>query len=289
MARQNPRTVHNSQLKPGSIIFVRGHVGFSRIARQTTDEERIKDNQRRTHQIERNYTTITIYNAQVMAKNPQAPTPEEIYALESCYASSSQDYPGNNFTGMNKSNFLPKIGVLSQGSSPDTHPSYDEIMLEGELQKGTDVTLLLRVFAGQGGNNGVSLDTVLINQTDFQYYGNNAHVTKAMEDFGMTFHEMSPSEKTAATAQAPAAPVAPTAPVGQTMAAPVAPAAPQATATANPFGAAAFAQPQPDMNGFAQQTNTPFAPAQQNTGFAEQNPQGAGVQFGVGPGPGRTY
>ena len=180
MARTNPRTVHNSQLKPGSIIFVRGHVGFSRISRQTTDEERIKDNQRRTHQIEKNYTTITIYNAQVMARNPQAPTPEEIYALESCYTSSSQDYPGNNFTGMNKSAFLPKVGVLAQGSNPDNHPSYDEITLEGELQKGTDVTLLLRVFAGQGGNNGVSLDTILINQSDFQYYGNNAHVTEAM-------------------------------------------------------------------------------------------------------------
>ena len=116
MARKNPRTVHNSQLKQGSIIFVRGFVGFSRISRQTTDEERSKDNQRRTHQIDKNYTTITVYNAQVMAKNPQAPTPEEIYALESCYTSSSQDYPGNNFTGMNKSAFLPKVGVLVQGS-----------------------------------------------------------------------------------------------------------------------------------------------------------------------------
>lgn len=285
MARSNPRTVQNSQLKPGSVIFVRGQVGFSRISRQTTDEERDKDNQRRTHKIERNYTTITIYNAQVMAKNPQAPTMEEVYALESCYVSSSQDYPGNNFTGMNKSNFLPKIGVLEQGSNPNNQPAYREIQLEGELQKGTDVTLLIRVFAGQGGNNGMSLDTVLINQSDFQYYGNNAHVAEAMTNMGIVFHEMSPAEKAAAHAQAPAAPAASTEP---------APAAEAPQATQNPFGAGAFgAQGQPAGQPVSQPGGTPFAFGAQPQGQSatQQNTTGTqfGVQFGVGPGPGRTY
>ena len=289
MSRTNPRTVHNSQLKQGSIIFIRGQVGFSRISRQTTDEERMKDNQRRTHKIEKNYTTVTIYNAQVMARNPQAPTPEEIYALESCYVSNSQDYPGNNFTGMNKSAFLPKVGVLVQGSNPDNHPSYDEITLEGELQKGTDVTLLLRVFAGQGGNNGVSLDTILINQSDFQYYGNNAHVTDAMNAFGINFNAKSPAERAAdqAMLQTPTTsePV-----VAAVMAQPQAQ-APQAQAPQagyNPFGAGAFgqtgmqtAQGMPAAQ--AQPGSTPFA-------FGTQAAQsGFGVQFGVGPGPERTY
>ena len=290
MARTNPRTVHNSQLKPGSIILVRGHVGFSRISRQTTNEERIKDNQRRTHQIEKNYTTITIYNAQVMARNPQAPTPEEIYALESCYTSSSQDYPGNNFTGINKSAFLPKVGVLAQGGNPDNHPSYDEITLEGELQKGTDVTLLLRVFAGQGGNNGVSLDTILINQSDFQYYGNSAHVTEAMNAFGINFNAKSPAERAAdqammqtPTAGAPANTAAMTQPQAQ---------APQADS--NPFGAGAFgqtgmqsAQGMPAAQ--AQPGSTPFAFGTQPQQTPAEAQPGVGVQFGVGPGPERTY
>lgn len=291
MARTNPRTVQNSQLKPGSIIFVRGHVGFSRISRQTTDEERIKDNQRRTHQIEKNYTTITIYNAQVMARNPQAPTPEEIYALESCYTSSSQDYPGNNFTGMNKSAFLPKVGVLAQGSNPDNHPSYDEITLEGELQKGTDVTLLLRVFAGQGGNNGVSLDTILINQSDFQYYGNSAHVIEAMNAFGINFNAKSPAER-AADQAAMQTPV--TGAPANTQAAPQAQ-APQAGS--NPFGAGAFGQAgMQEAQGMpaaqAQPNNTPFAFGAQPQPQAQPQTapnNGFGVQFGVGPGPERTY
>lgn len=279
MARAIPRTVQNSQLTPGSVVFIRGHVGFSRISRHTTDEERMKDNQRRTHQVDKNYTTISIYNAQVMAKNPQTPTPEEIYVAESCYISSSQDYPGNNFSGMNKSAFLPTVGVLAQGTDPNNHPSYDETHLEGELQKGTDVTLLLRVFGGQGGNNGVSLDTVLINQTDFQYYGNNAHVTDAMNLMGITFVAKSPAERAANQAMEQTN--------MQTTAQSQAP-----QGSPNPFGAGAFgqtgtpaaqnipaSQPQP--------SNTPF-------GFGEQQPQPGfggtqGVQFGVGPGPGRTY
>lgn len=277
MARAIPRTVQNSQLTPGSVVFIRGNVGFSRISRHTTDEERAKDNQRRMHQVDKNYTTISIYNAQVMAKNPQAPTPEEIYIAESCYISSSQDYPGNNFSGMNKSAFLPTVGVLAQGTDPNNHPSYNETHLEGELQKGTDVTLLLRVFGGQGGNNGVSLDTVLINQTDFQYYGNNAHVTDAMNLMGITFVAKSPAEKAADQAMEKTN--------MQTTAQSQAP-----QGSPNPFGAGAFGQ-----TGTPATQNIPASqPQLGNTPFSGQQPQPGfggtqGVQFGVGPGPGRTY
>lgn len=276
------RTVTNNQLTPGNVFFVRGQVGFSRISRQTTDEERAKENLRRMHKIDKNYTTISIYNAQVLAKNPQAPTLEERYGLESCYNSSrSADYPGLNYTAMNKSQFLPKIGVLEQGSDPNNHPSYKEIQLDGELQKGTDVTLVIRVFAGQG-NNGVSLDTVLINQTDFQYYGNNANVQNALNDYGITFTAMSPDEKAqhesaahpgqAASASASEAPASQAAPAQAT--------APQATANIfSSFGAA----PQTGQQTAAQPGTTPFDFGAQ-PGAAPQNQN---VQFGVGPG--RTY
>ena len=292
-----PRTVNNNQLTPGNVFFVRGTVGFSRISRQTTDEERKKDNLRRVHKIDKNYTTISIYNAQVLAKNPQQPTFEERYGLESCYNSSrAADYPGLNYTAMNKSQFLPKVGVLEQGSDPNNHPAYKEIQLEGELQKGTDVTLVMRVFAGQG-NNGVSLDTVLINQTDFQYYGNNANVKNALADYGITFDAMSPEEKAAAPAPATAA-AGQTAPQGmaqtmpqQNMAQTQAAAAPQASGNIfNQFGAVPQSQAAPvqDQNQAAAQPQqgTPTTPfdfgGQPGAVGTPQN-----VQFGVGPG--RTY
>lgn len=291
-----PRTVNNNQLTPGNVFFVRGTVGFSRISRQTTDEERNKDNLRRVHKIDKNYTTISIYNAQVLAKNPQQPTFEERYGLESCYNSSrAADYPGLNYTAMNKSQFLPKVGVLEQGSDPNNHPAYKEIQLEGELQKGTDVTLVMRVFAGQG-NNGVSLDTVLINQTDFQYYGNNANVKNALADYGITFDAMSPEEKAAAPAPV-AASAGQTAPQGMAQTMPqqnmaqTQAAAPQASENIfNQFGAVPQSQAAP-----AQDQNQAAAQPQQGTpttpfDFGGQpgavgTPQN--VQFGVGPG--RTY
>lgn len=261
------RTVTNDKLTIGAIYFVRGQVGFSRISRQTTDEERERDNSRRTHKIDKNYTTITLYNAQVLAKNPQAPTLEERYALESCYKSSRvDDYPGNNFTGLNKSRNLPKAGVIEQGTSPENHPAYKEIQLEGELAKGTDVTLVMRVFKGQG-NNGVSLDTVLINQADFQYYGNNASVNHALKDYGITFDAMAPSEKkTVETAPAGSA----SENTGLTGMA----------AQATPAAAPAAEAPQATDNPFSSFGAVPqsAAPA------AGTEPV---VQFGVGPG--RTY
>lgn len=283
------RTIMNKQLTPGNVFFVRGQVGFSRISRQTTDEEREKDNLNKTYKIDKNYTTISIYNAQVLAKNPQAPTLEERYGLEGCYNSSRPaDYPGLNYTALNKSQFLPKIGVLEQGSDPNNHPSYKEIQLDGELQKGTDVTLVIRVFGGQGGNNGISLDTVLINQSDFQYYGNNANVQNALNDYGITFNAMSPAEKAQHDsaknpAQAPA-------PAQTTQASQ--PTAPQATANIfSSMGAAPASTPEPSQTpaqgfgGFGQAGATPFDFGAQNGGQVGTAPQD--VQFGVGPG--RTY
>lgn len=271
------RTVLNNQLTPGSVFFVRGQVGFSRITRHTTDEERAKDNLRRTHKVDKNYTTISVYNAQVLAKDPAHPTPEEIYGLEGCYNSSrAADYPGLNYTGMNKSQFLPKVGLIVEGCDPNNHPSYDEIQLNGELAKGTDVTLVLRVFAGQG-NNGVSLDTVLINTHDFQYYGNNANVANALADYGVTFNAMAPEDRK---------------PTAEEIAASAGQSAPQAatSAPANGFASNGFAAqggapapaaeaPQATPNPFNSFGAVPQTPVANNAA-----PQQQAVQFGVGPG-----
>ena len=66
------------------------------------DKEREAANQRRKHPIDKNYTTITLYNASVVARDPANPTVEERYAAECLYRSSSEDYPGNNFSAIKR-------------------------------------------------------------------------------------------------------------------------------------------------------------------------------------------
>lgn len=251
------KTINNSQLTPDNIYLVQGKVGFSRIARQTTDEERKKDNARRQHPIDKNYTHLSIYDAHVIAKDPNNPSVEDRYAAESLYRSSSPNYPGNNFTGINKSKFLPKVCVIN----PEKPGTYDEIIPEGELDSGLDVTLVMRVFKGQGSNNGVSLDRVLVNEP-IRYFRSNSHVDEALASMGITFNAISPSATIAAEA------IANEEASGQTSNAQPA-AAPADPAVDNPFSTYAKPTAEPAAD-------SPFAPP------PAPNPT---VEFG----PGRQY
>lgn len=188
------KTISSGRLNPGATYLVRGNVGYSHISRHTTDVEREEANKRRAHPIAKNYTTITIYNAQVLCKDPTNPTIEEQYALESLYNSSSPKYPGKNFSAMNKSRNLPQVGVLE--ANADKQNYYVETKLENELAAGLDVILVMRVYKGQGTNNGVSLDRVLVNEP-IKYFGGNSEVDKKLAEFGITFKAMPPSEKVA--------------------------------------------------------------------------------------------
>lgn len=184
-----PKTIQSNQLTPGATYLVRGKVAFSRITRQTTDEERERENKRRMYPQDRNYSNMSIYDAQVLAKDPQNPTIEEKYAAECLYRSASQSYPGNNFSAMNKTQKLPAVGEL-QGNN-----QYVEIKPTAELATGLDVTLVMRVYKPTGQrNNGVSLDRVLINEP-VKYYGGSSEVDNALKDFGLTFVAMPPQKQ----------------------------------------------------------------------------------------------
>lgn len=188
------KTIRTYQLTPGATYLVRGKVTFSRISRHTTDAEREKDNatrrSRKLFEIQSNYTSISIDNAQVLCKNSQEPTIEERYAAECLYKSSNNNT--NNFSAMNKSRNLPKVGI-STGNN-----TYDEIVLEPgkELAPGLDVTLVMRVFKGDAGNNGVSLDRVLVNEP-IRYFSNTSDVDRTLKEFGITFNAMPPQVKPA--------------------------------------------------------------------------------------------
>lgn len=245
------KTIRTNQLAPNSIYLVRGKVTYSRISKHCTDEERAKMNEKRTFKIGTNFTSITICEAQVLAKNPQAPTIEERYAAECLYHSSANN--SLNFNAMNKSRQLPSVAV----ASPTQPGVYDPITLEPgqELAAGLDVTLVMRVFKNEGSNNGVSLDTVLVNEP-IRFYTNNNGVKAGLKEFGITFTAEAPSQGPVAEA-----------------------AQPQSTPVAAPFAAATNAS----------QATPASTPAASGNPFAsyDANNVPTGIQFG--PGNNREY
>ncbi len=189
-------SINTNQLQNGATFLVRGKVGFSRITRKTTDQERAAANQRRaataqatgkpSYPIDKNYTQLTIYDATVIAKDPSNPTIEEKYAAEHLYTSKADGYTGQCYNAINKGNTLPSVSRLV---APNV---YQPIVPENELARGLDVTMVLRVFGGRAGmNNGVTLDRVLVNEQVVRYRdGFSDQVTNNLKNaYGITFME----------------------------------------------------------------------------------------------------
>lgn len=185
------RTITTNQLTPGRIFLVRGKVGFSRLTSRIEGEELQQDIQRRRSKgwlpIEKPYTTITINQAEVIVKDSNNIQPEEQYAIESLYTSSSQRGQGGySYTANNKgTRALPYIAV-TRASAPGV---VDQIQPEGELANGLDVTLVMRVFKGKP-NIGVSLDGVIVNEP-IRYF-DNTRAGAGLDGFGITFNPLAP-------------------------------------------------------------------------------------------------
>jgi hypothetical protein len=200
------KTINVNQLTPDSTYFITGQSAFSRVSRLTTKKERDKDNERRRFKIDKDYTTITIYNAQINLKVPGQPSMEENYASECFYKSKSEKYPGWNFTALNKSENLPKVYVKDEKTG-----EYVRVKLDGEFANGLNVTLIMRVFKGKNGqNNGVSLDTILVNEP-LRHFENNV-VTKEMEARGIIFRDELPKDDITPAEDPDAAPATTAAP-----------------------------------------------------------------------------
>ena len=185
------RTISTNQLTPGRIFLVRGKVGFSRLTSRIEGEELQQDIQRRRSKgwlpIEKPYTTITINQAEVIVTDRNNIQPEEQYAIESLYTSSSQRGQGGySYTVNNKgTRSLPYIAVTRAGAQGVV----DQIQPEGELANGLDVTLVMRVFKGKP-NIGVSLDGVIVNEP-IRYF-DNTRAGAGLEGFGITFNPLAP-------------------------------------------------------------------------------------------------
>lgn len=223
------RTVSANQLADNTTFLIRGRVLYSRIRSQVAGEELARKNQRAMQQgrqpRNRPYTTLSICQAEVVRANPNAPmmNPEEIFATESLYTSTTQPNNGLCYSADNTGNYLPRLCV--QEGNMVTELSADEI--HGELDNGLLVTMVMRIYNSGKPNKGITLDTIIVNEPIRFYQGGAA---ANLEKYGLTVNLQPNRQQAAAPAQtAPAMggpqPAYPAqAPMQQPMQAPQAPA-----------------------------------------------------------------
>ena len=223
------RTVSANQLADNTTFLIRGRVLYSRIRSQVAGEELARQNQRAMQQgrqpRNRPYTTLSICQAEVVRANPNAPmmNPEEIFATESLYTSTTQPNNGLCYSADNTGNYLPRLCV--QEGNMVTELSADEI--HGELDNGLLVTMVMRIYNSGKPNKGITLDTIIVNEPIRFYQGGAA---ANLEKYGLTVNLQPNRQQAAAPAQAapamggpqPAYPAQ--APMQQPMQAPQAPA-----------------------------------------------------------------
>ena len=223
------RTVSANQLADNTTFLIRGRVLYSRIRSQVAGEELARQNQRAMQQgrqpRNRPYTTLSICQAEVVRANPNAPmmNPEEIFATESLYTSTTQPNNGLCYSADNTGNYLPRLCV--QEGNMVTELSADEI--HGELDNGLLVTMVMRIYNSGKPNKGITLDTIIVNEPIRFYQGGAA---ANLEKYGLTVNLQPNRQQAAAPTQtAPAMggpqPAYPAqAPMQQPMPAPQAPA-----------------------------------------------------------------
>lgn len=190
-------TITNKDIVPHELVVVKGKLNFSRLAKQVAGDDLIKDDQRRVQRgmspIGRPYTSATIDQAVILPKVSGQLSITEQYLQNRFYTSKKTGgFGGMSYTAMNKSRNLPHIGLFNQATG-----QIDEIELERDLDSGLDVVLVMRSFAGKQGNNGVSLDWVII--PELRYYGGNGGIESILGLIGATgVNPLAPAVKTVA-------------------------------------------------------------------------------------------
>ena len=187
----NNQKITTNQLRPGSVVMISGILKFSRLAKQISGEALQRDiiQQQKMgsrYPITRPHTKLTIDNAQIVPENPNNKSIEEAYFEQNFYQSQAQGYSGRSFSAVNKGNMLPAI----YHRQPDG--SVKQILLADELDNNQPVTIMMRVYATKG-NNGVTLDSVIIESETIRYYSNDASAENLAKR-GITFIPLSPEE-----------------------------------------------------------------------------------------------
>lgn len=177
-----PRTVIAENLREGSLIVVHGKLSFSRLAHPIEGKalEASIDRQRklgRKYPTLSPHTTVTLSEAQVLPNDPSGQmTPEEIFVYESFYTAKSGAV---TFSVDNVGTSLPP--VLAKGDDGQ----YRQVELEGDLDTGLDVMVVLNVFKPkQYEKRGLGISQVFVNEP-LRYYASTGIPRSLLERHGI--------------------------------------------------------------------------------------------------------
>jgi hypothetical protein len=160
--------VSANQLTPNTTVHIKGKLTYSRLAKLVDGEDLIKVDAMRAkngmNPIGRPHTSVNLAEAEVVFADPANPTLEETFVSERRYTSTKHPDHGQSYSLDNKSTNLPIVGV----QNADGH--VEQVILEGDLAAGLEVTLVLRIYKPKGyANCGLSLDLVLLHEP-IRYY-----------------------------------------------------------------------------------------------------------------------
>jgi hypothetical protein len=151
--------------------------------------------------IGRPHTSVNLSEAEVVFADPASPTLEELFVQERRFISAKHPEHGQSYSMDNKSLNLPIVGVKNADGT------VEQVILEGDLAAGLEVTLLLRVYKPKGyANCGLSLDLVLLHEQP-RYYNPGVN-TGELAARGIIFTTPPKQVSGADAAAAPAAAVA---------------------------------------------------------------------------------
>lgn len=164
----NQYQVNATQLTPNSTVLVKGKLTYSRLAKLVEGADLARVDQQRAangmQPIGRPHTSVNLAEAEVLFVDPANPTPEEIFVHERRFSSAKHPEHGMSYGIDNKSTKLPLVGVKKADGTTD------QIILEGDLAAGLEVTLVLRVYKPKNyANCGLSLDLVQLHEAP-RYY-----------------------------------------------------------------------------------------------------------------------
>jgi hypothetical protein len=206
----NSYQVHATQLTPNTTVHIKGKLTYSRLAKLVDGEDLARVDQQRIangmQPIGRAHTSVNLSEAEVVFADPANPTKEETFVQERRFISAKHPEHGQSYSMDNKSLNLPIVGVKNADGT------VEQVILEGDLAAGLEVTLVLRVYKPKGYTNcGLSLDLVLLHEKP-RYY--NAGVnTSELAARGIIF-TAPPKQVSGAEAAAAAAPAAAVAAAG---------------------------------------------------------------------------
>lgn len=179
--------VSATQLTAGSVVFIRGKLGFARLTRLFEGADLVARDQQKTSRgmnpVGKPHTTATVTQANVQFKDPANPTLEERFVEERFYDSTKNPASGKNYSIDSKGTGLPVIAIPSDAGDgkvvQDTSGR--------ELANGLDVTLVLRVYKPKGfSNHGLALEQVIVNEP-VQYYGGGGVSKDDLAAHGIVF------------------------------------------------------------------------------------------------------